>query len=335
VRHRSSGSTVTHRSGYTLLELMIAVGLSAILMASLYKAMDIYLSLQLDSHEEISRQQVARAVLRQMTRDIQSVVFTKQEALPEEDEDIFSMSDSGSSGLSGAGTSGLSGNGMSGLGGTGTSSAGSSSAAELDGNSYGSSTIDPETVSTTYTSGLVGTSTDLQLFISRPDRNLAYVSAQELTSPQQRTGDLLLVRYLLASKLGSGLGSMIADREAAGNTDGPIGLARVEGDLYGLSTAVETAEDLPQLSAAKLIAREVSSVVFRYYDGGQWLDEWDSTARNELPKAIEIVITIRDEQPTETLLSDDEQTPYAFPETTHRMVVPLPTAEPFVMEALL
>ena len=322
-------SPATPRSGYTLLELMIAVGLSAILMASLYKAMDIYLSLQLDSHEEISRQQVARAVLRQLTRDIQSVVFTKQEALPEEEEtDILGL------GLSGGGTSGLSGDGMSGLNGSGSSGS-SSSTSELDGNSYGTSTIDPETVSTTYTSGLVGTSSDLQLFISRPDRNLAYVSAQELTSPEQRTGDLLLVRYLLASKLGSGLGSMIADREAPGNTDGPIGLARVEGDLYGLSTAVETAEDMPQLSAAKLIAREVSSVTFRYFDGGQWLEEWDSTARNELPKAIEIVITLRDEQPTESLLSSDEPTPYAFPETTHRMVVPLPTAEPFVMEALL
>ncbi|MFM7059258.1 MAG: type II secretion system protein GspJ [Planctomycetota bacterium] len=317
------------RSGYTLLELMIAVGLSAILMAALYKATDIYLSLQLDSHEEISRQQVARALLRQMTRDIQSVVFTKQEALPEEDEtDVLGQ------GLSGAGTSGLSGNGLSGLNGTG-SSASSNSTSALDGNSYGTSTIDPETVSTTYTSGLVGTSSDLQLFISRPDRNLAYVSAQELSSPEQRTGDLLLVRYLLASKLGSGLGSMIADREASGNSDGPVGLARVEGDLYGLSTAVETAEDIPQLSAAKLIAREVSAVTFRYYDGGQWLDEWDSTARNELPKAIEIVVTLRDEQPTESLLSDDEPTPYALPQTQHRMVVPLPTAEPFVMEALL
>jgi len=310
------------------MELMIAVGLSAILMAALYKAMDIYLSLQLDSHEEISRQQVARAVLRQITRDIQSVVFTKQEVLPEEEEtDILGI------GITGSGTSGLSGEGTSGLGGGGTSSGGSTS--DLDGNAYGTSTIDPETVSTTYTSGLVGTSTDLQLFISRPDRNLAYVSAQELTSPDQRTGDLLLVRYLVASKLGSGLGSMIADREAAGITDGALGLARVEGDLYGLSTAVQTSEDMPQLSAAKLVAREVSALTFRYYDGGQWLEEWDSTARNELPKAIEITITLRDELPTESLLSDDEQTPYALPETTHRMVVPLPTAEPFVMEALL
>ncbi|MGV2340853.1 MAG UNVERIFIED_CONTAM: prepilin-type N-terminal cleavage/methylation domain-containing protein [Planctomycetaceae bacterium] len=94
------------RSGYTLVELMIAVGLSAILMAALYKSMDIYLSLQLDSHEEISRQQVARAVLRQMTRDIQSVVFTKQEALPEEEEEVTDILGIG---ITGSGTSGLSG----------------------------------------------------------------------------------------------------------------------------------------------------------------------------------------------------------------------------------
>lgn len=312
------------RRGYTLFELMIAVGLTTLLMAALYKAMDIYFNLQLDSHEEITRQQVARSILRQMTRDIQSVVFTKQDVLPEEEEpEVMDMLSTGISVGSGS------------TGGTGsTSSSGSSS--DLDGNSYGASTVDPETVSNTYTSGLVGTATDLQLFISRPDRNLAYVSAQELTSPEQRTGDLLLVRYLMASKTGGGLGSQIADREAPGNSDGPIGLARVEGDLYGLSTAIETAEDMPQLTAAKLLAREVVSVTFRYFDGAQWLEEWDSTARNELPKAIEILLTLRDEQPAAGVIVYDEETdPYALPQTTHRMVVPLPTAEPFVMEALL
>jgi type II secretory pathway pseudopilin PulG len=309
------------RRGYTLFELMIAVGLTTLLMAALYKAMDIYFNLQLDSHEEITRQQVARSVLRQMTRDIQSVVFTKQDLLPEEEEpEVMDMLSTGIS--IGSGSS------------TGTGSTGSTS--ELDGNSYGESTVDPETLSNTYTSGLVGTATDLQLFISRPDRNLAYVSAQELSSPEQRTGDLLLVRYLMASKTGGGLGSQIADREAPGNSDGPIGLARVEGDLYGLSTAVETAEEMPQLNAAKLLAREVFNVTFRYYDGAQWLEEWDSTARNELPKAIEIVLTLRDEQPAPgAVIYDEEPDAYALPQTNHRMVVPLPTAEPFVMEALL
>lgn len=285
------------RQGYTLLELMIAVGLTGLLMTALYSAMKIYFDLQLDSNEEIERQQVARALLRQITRDIQSVVFVKQTVVDEEED--------------------------------------TTTTTELDGNAYGESAIDPETVSTTYTSGLVGTSTDLQLFISRPDRTLGYVSAQELTSADQRTGDLMIVRYLMANKSGGGLGSAIADREAPGGESGAIGLARVAGDLYGLSTAVETDEEYPQLSAAKLQAKEVSAIQFRYFDGIEWLEEWDSTALNDLPKAIEVTLTLRNLESASDALNADDEDPYAMPETTHRMVVPIPVAEPFVAETVL
>lgn len=352
--------TAVRRAGFTLFELLIAVGLTSLLMAALYSAMSTYFQLQLDSHEEIARQQVARAVLRQMTRDIQSVVFAKQEVLPEDEADSAGGSGaggSGTSGLSGSGTSGLSGNGTSGLSGggtsglnsagtgsgTGTSSSGGSSSSgggastsgDLDGNAYGESMIDPETVSTTYTSGLVGTATDLQLFVSRPDPNLAYVSSQELSTLDQRTGDLVIIRYLMADKQGSGLGSEIADREAPGRDAGPVGLARMAGDLYGLSTAVENSEDSPQLAAAKLLAREVSGVQFRYFDGIAWQEEWDSTALNSLPKAIEIVLTVRDEAEASNASFLDEPDPYALPATTHRVVVPLPVAEPIISEQVL
>ncbi|MEY4186365.1 MAG: hypothetical protein RIT02_1399 [Planctomycetota bacterium] len=340
------------RTGFTLFELLIAVGLTSLLMAALYSAMSTYFELQLDSHEEIARQQVARAVLRQMTRDIQSVVFAKQEVLPEDEEGSTGgsgSSGSGTSGLSGGGTSGLSGSGTSGLssgttgsgagtatsGGSSASSGGMSTSGELDGNAYGESMIDPETVSTTYTSGLVGTATDLQLFVSRPDPNLAYVSSQELSTLDQRTGDLVIIRYLMADKQGSGLGSEIADREAPGRDEGPVGLARMAGDLYGLSTAVENSEDSPQLAAAKLLAREVSGVQFRYFDGIAWQEEWDSTALNSLPKAIEIVLTVRDEAEASNASFLDEPDPYALPATTHRVVVPLPVAEPIIAEQVL
>lgn len=340
------------RTGFTLFELLIAVGLTSLLMAALYSAMGTYFELQLDSHEEIARQQVARAVLRQMTRDIQSVVFAKQEVLPEDEEGSTGgsgSSGSGTSGLSGGGTSGLSGSGTSGLssgttgsgagtatsGGSSASSGGMSTSGELDGNAYGESMIDPETVSTTYTSGLVGTATDLQLFVSRPDPNLAYVSSQELSTLDQRTGDLVIIRYLMADKQGSGLGSEIADREAPGRDEGPVGLARMAGDLYGLSTAVENSEDSPQLAAAKLLAREVSGVQFRYFDGIAWQEEWDSTALNSLPKAIEIVLTVRNEAEASNASFLDEPDPYALPATTHRVVVPLPVAEPIIAEQVL
>lgn len=291
-----SSSDVVGRRGFTLFEVLIAVGLTSILMAALYSAMDIYFGLQLDSHEEIERHQIARAVLRQMTRDIQSVSFTEQELLEEEETEETD---------------------------------------ELDGNAYGESQIDPETVSMTYTSGLVGTLTDLQLFISRPDPTLSYVSAQELDTLDQRTGELMLVRYLLADTSSAGLAGKVADREVLGSSDGPVGLVRMSGDLYGLSSSFDLAEEEPQLAASKLLAPEVTSVQFRYFDGIAWLEEWDSTELNALPRAIEIVVTLRSSDPDGQDSGEDDQDEYFLPESTHRAVVPLPLAIPVPPEEVL
>jgi hypothetical protein len=188
---------------------------------------------------------------------------------------------------------------------------------------------------TTYTNGLVGTATDLQLFVSRPDKSLSYVASQDLTSTSQRSSDLMIIRYLMAQSGGGGLASAIADKESIGTDSGPIGIAKLEGDLFGLSTAVETSEESPQLAASKLLAKEVSGLQFRYYDGLTWQESWDSNALNEMPKAIEITLTLRNQEDAGDTFSDDVVDPYALPETTHRMVVPIPVAEPFVTESAL
>ncbi|MFO0999375.1 MAG: type II secretion system protein GspJ [Planctomycetaceae bacterium] len=340
----------THRAAYTMLELMIAVGLTSLLMIALFAAMQQYFNLQLDSNEEITRQQIARSLLRQMTRDIQSVVFVKKLANDETSgtstsvsEGSSSSSTSGSSstasGGSGSSTSGSSSSSTGTSGGTssGSTSTGSTSSGSstLDGNSYGQSSIDPETVMTTYTNGLVGTATDLQLFVSRPDKSLSYVASQDLTSTSQRSSDLMIIRYLMAQSGGGGLASAIADKESIGTDSGPIGIAKLEGDLFGLSTAVETSEESPQLAASKLLAKEVSGLQFRYYDGLTWQESWDSNALNEMPKAIEITLTLRNQEDAGDTFSDEVVDPYALPETTHRMVVPIPVAEPFVTESAL
>jgi len=320
------------RPGFTLLELLIAVGLTSLLMISLFSALQIYFDLQLDSHEEITRQQVARTLLRQMTRDVQSVVFVKKTVTDEESESFGSSSTGSSSSGSGgnSGSSGASGTSAGSSGSTGATSSGS-----LDGNSYGESSIDPETVLTTYTNGLIGSATDLQLFISRPDRTLSYVTAQELTSTSDRTSDLMIVRYFMADSGGGGLSAKVAERESLGNDYGAIGLAQMQGDLYGLSTAVETSEEIPQVNASVLLAKEVSRLAFRYYDGINWQETWDSNALNEMPKAVEITLTLRNQEAAGDAFSAEEEDPYAMPETTHRMVVPIPVAEPFVTESAL
>lgn len=345
---RSAG---IRRAAYTMLELMIAVGLTSLLMIALFAALQQYFSLQLDSNEEITRQQIARALLRQMTRDIQSVVFVKKLANDEKSGTSTSVSGGGSSASGSGSSSGSSGSSSGGSssggsssgsgtsGGTGSSStsmgSSNSSSGQLDGNSYGQSSIDPETVMTTYTNGLVGTATDLQLFVSRPEKSLAYVASQDLTSTSQRTSDLMIIRYLMAQSGGGGLASAIAEKETVGTQSGPVGIAKLEGDLFGLSTAVETSEESPQLAASKLLAKEVSGLQFRYYDGLGWQETWDSNALNELPKAIEITLTLRNQEAAGDAFSDDVADPYALPETTHRMVVPIPVAEPFVTESAL
>jgi prepilin-type N-terminal cleavage/methylation domain-containing protein len=284
------------RAGFTIIELLISLGLMVLLMAGLYAAMSIYTDLQLDSHEEVTRGQVSRALLRQIGRDVQSVVFSPQDAsddssADEDDED------------SDADTSEV--------------------------------VADPSTSLGIYTNGIVGTATDLLLFVSRPDRNLNYVSAQEIAATSDRSSDTMIVRYLVADTMAGGLAAEIAERNAGGAFSGAYGLVRMSGDVYGLSTAVQEGDEMSQMSAAEVTAREVSAIAFQYFDGTAWQQEWDSTQLNMLPVAIEVVLTLRTPEPDDPTLPSPADDRYGLGETTHRMVFALPTAEPYVSESAL
>lgn len=330
---------LTNRNGgFTLLELLIAIGLTSVLMVALFSAMDIYFKLQLDGHEEITRQQISRTLLRQITRDIHSVVFVKKQTVDDE-KTAESGTGTGPGTASGSGTDG----GSSTTSGTGTtsgtsttggaSSPGGSTAGGSPSSTAQSTDVDPTVAMLTYTSGLVGSATDLLLYVSRPDRTLSYVDAQSLTSTKDRTGDLMIIRYLVADTGGGGLSSTIAKR-FAGTESGPIGLVRITGDLYGMSTAVEAGEDQDFTSVDKIDAKEVSQVAFMYFDGADWQETWDSGILNRLPVAIEIVLTLRNTQSSDGF-SGDEPDPYALGETKHRMLVALPLAERFLVETAL
>ncbi|MCA9067134.1 MAG: hypothetical protein KDA96_28940, partial [Planctomycetaceae bacterium] len=181
-----------------------------------------------------------------------------------------------------------------------------------------------------YTDGIVGTSSELLLYTSRPDRELNYVSQQELTSTADRTGDLLLIRYLVANTSAGGVAAKVAKQESAGAFHGSYGLIRMTGDLYGLSTAIDDNEERDQLDAANVLAREVSTVEFSYFDGSAWQSEWDSTALNMLPTAIRITLTLRTPEPDDPSQPSPADNPYAYPESTHSLTVHCPLAKPYV-----
>lgn len=293
-----SASVQRTRHAFTLMEALISMGLMTMIMAGLYAAMTIYLNLQTNSHEEVARTQIARTLLRQITRDIQSTVFVKEETAEEESDDSESTEETDES----------------------------------------SEPVTPETAAsgtTDYKNGLIGTSTDLLMYISRPDRNLNYVSAQELVMASDRTGDLMMVRYFVAQTGAGGIASDIAERETSGSFSGSAGLVRMTGDLNALGNAVQQNEEQDQISAAKVMAPEVRSISFRYYDGAQWQEEWDSTLLNLLPQAIEVTLVLQTPEQQDLMEKSESEDPYALPDSSYVMVVNLPVAEPYVPESAL
>ena len=91
--HRPCWSSVDTRPGFTLLELILAIGLTSLLMATVYGAMSAYWNLALDSHEEIERTKIARSLLHKLVRDIQSCTFAEHGI--QTDDDTFDEEETG------------------------------------------------------------------------------------------------------------------------------------------------------------------------------------------------------------------------------------------------
>ena len=276
----------SHRGGFTIIEVLLAVGLTSLLMAAMYSAMNIYWTTAADSYDEIERVQVARSLLRFIARDIKSVTFVEQDTLDSDEEDNQTEDE------------------------------------------------DAGTEMSSYDNGLFGTDKDLVLYISRPTRDTAYVDRQLLTDPNDRSSDAMIIRYFLADSgagdLAGAVGSTFADPDSA---DSVVGLARMQGDLAGLSLAINASDMATQEAASELIAREVADMQFQYWDGLEYQPEWDSTESNAMPQAIEVILKLR------TIIDpndprEPEDIPGWIPDTEHRLVIPVPVARPYVGEEL-
>lgn len=290
--HRRCGKTPRRlRSGFTLIEVILAIGLVTLLMAALYGAMNVYYTTALESYDEIERAQIARAILRDIARDIRSCTFVEQQTMDSDEEDDT-----------------------------------------LDG--IDSDTVAPDTTEAlgTYTNGLFGNENDLVLYVSRPDRDQNYIDAQQLQLATDRSSDLMILRYLLVRDGAGGLaGQLAGEPEATEINESVKGLARMAGDQLGLSNAIAMSDLDMQLMASKLIAPEVGDLKFEYFDGTGYVTEWDSTVQNAMPLAIAVELTLR----TLSDPADDrqpEEQPGYLPPSTHRLVIPIPVAEPYVGE---
>ncbi len=326
-------------TGMTLLEVMLALTLTAFVLAAISMAIDLNLRMLDKRRGDVERIQVARAILQLIAKDLRSAVrpseidFSSLASMAADaalsgglPAGLGDTGDTGgdASGGSGGDTGGSSGRAPGGspggapggvtpgdledalddvlsgnLGGAGDSSAGGSVAGDLGGDITGD-LGDTGTVANTDIAasespapvpGLYGNQFELQIDVGRlprVDEMQRMVTASSTGTLQDIPSDVKTVAYFLYDPAnGTGVGDY---RDAAGNPQ--AGLVRRVLDRAVTLYASDNASSSSLQNAGEVIAAEIVMLQFEYFDGMEWLSEWDSQEQGGLPMAVRITIVL-------------------------------------------
>ena len=282
------------RNGFTLLEVVIALGLLLFLMTLVYTALDSYWTLSSKGQREMQQSQLARAIFDRISLDLRSIAFVPVE------EDAESMDDD-------------------------EDEESDAPAAVM--------VVDPSAAFEQAINGLVGDVNQLVLHVSRPSRDAEYVSLGGSVDPTMQASDLQIVTYLTAEQGGNGLSGVIGSvlPDTIDSRSQILGLARVQGDAMVMQMAQDAADNSVLAESAQLLAPEVVSIEFAYYENGEVYESWDTREYNRLPQAVEIKLGFRKEQ-SEFAEGSRFTTAMDAPARIFRKVVSLPLAGAYVEE---
>ncbi len=177
--------------------------------------------------------------------------------------------------------------------------------------------------------GLYGSATQLQFDISRLPRVDQY-QMQETDEGTQIPSDIKTVVYFLRSEeVTSGTGAFaMTDSSSQPSTSGTgSGLMRAESDRAVSAYGEVNGSSDSIYGGAKLLAAEVTSLQFQYFDGTEWLTEWNSDDLGGLPTAIEVLLTIGPPPSGTSATASATAAPSldAPEQPVYRMLVHLPT----------
>lgn len=250
--------TTLNRRGFTLLEVVLALGLTVVLMAAIYGALNLYWRFSSAGREQMERAQLARTLLAKIAADIRSVVYTEP---PPANETATAGSTGGSSSSSNSG--------------------GNSSASSTSGETTQVASMSDNALRTS--TGIVGTSFSLSIDLTRASKELMIQLVPSAT-------DQRAVTWFLGTPTGTfggpGLSSAVA------------GLARQDGERLVISSAAATGSQNLLAAQTAVLAPEVNYLQFRYFDGLIWLTSWDTTVTGYLPQAVEITIGLNSPRET-------------------------------------
>jgi prepilin-type N-terminal cleavage/methylation domain-containing protein len=106
----------------------------------------------------------------------------------------------------------------------------------------------------------------------------------------------------------SKFGDWGVDGDTFTSSSGSIIESEIEQGEIGGSVEPSTARDplgnQSQVRIATMVLPEIVAMEFRYYDGEEWTDTWDSRIRRTLPQAVEVAMQIEFERDMSTQISE-------------------------------
>jgi len=291
--------------GFTLAELIIALGLTVLLAASIFSAIGIYVRLTSSGQRQVLKAQITRALIRQMQADLSGIVFVVPEAEEEAESDDLSLGATSD---------------------TSTDATSADAAATVMESSV--TVTDPTTSIATQSIGLVGDVNTLLLHVSRPVHPLRLATTQTAIA-DGLISDEKTVAWFMTGTGTSGYSGLVPVNSPQDGT-APFGLSRIEGDRFAMTLSQEQGAEEVLSSMTRLLAPEVQSLQFEYFDGMNWLTEWDSTASGRLPQAVRVTMGLLLDDPGKSVGAISRVVPPAPEFVTH--VMRIPRAEPYVDE---
>lgn len=276
------------RSAFTLLEVILALALIVVATALIGSLMQIFARNFATRGDDIRREQLARALLSQIADDIRGVV------LPQEyDASVLEqlMGSSGGGGGGGGEATAVPTQATGGLASETTASAPEATSTTA------ASDAPAETVTTSLPPGIYGDQYSLIVDVSRIPRPDEYVLQQATLVDSFLTdvpGDMKTVTYYVQQPTNMGIQDSLSQFAAPTDptTAYSAGLVRRQLDR-GVTAYAEEMGDTQRLQqTGDLLAPEVVVLEFAYFDGVDWLYEWDSSTQS-LPWLVEITLAMQ------------------------------------------
>lgn len=296
------------RRGYTLIEVLLSLTLASLVLLAVGMAVDFQLRVVDRSRGDVEEAQLARVLLRRIADDLRCAVTEDPLGMAElvkQFESAASEAVEGAVSAAGESSEGAASSESSTAGGTGSGGSEATEFAEqasetADATESGETASSAPTATSQSTPGVYGESDWLQVDVAilpRLDQFDAATTSTGGSSVVDRISDVKTVTYYVVE----------SDDETGYAADGTPsgGLVRRELDravsLWG-SEIGQIDED----SNVTPLAPEVAAIAFRYWDGTEWADSWDSAEAGALPVAVEVTLMIRPIRDPGELTSADQ-----------------------------